>query len=198
MQNIESAAYWNSRYQEDNTPWDIGYASPPIARFIDQLEDTNISILIPGAGKAHEALYLHLKGFRNVYVCDWAPEAFDQLRSIAPDFPAEHQLVQDFFELRLSVDLVLEQTFFCALPPGRRTAYVQKMHEILQADGQLAGLLFAHEFEKEGPPFGGDQQLYRRLFEPYFTILQLDMAPNSILPRSGSELFLHARKKNRL
>ncbi len=190
-----SANYWNQRYLNVNTPWDIGSISTPLQNYFDDLVDKDLRILIPGAGKAHEAIYLHRQGFSNVYVCDWASSAFDLLREEVPDFPEEHLLIGDFFDLELPIDLVVEQTFFCAINPSLRTKYVQKMHQLLSDKGKLVGLLFANEFNKPGPPFGGTASQYRSLFAPYFDIINLDIAPDSIKPRLGNELFVLLQKR---
>jgi len=190
-----SANYWNERYLNVNTPWDIGSISTPLQNYFDGLADKELRILIPGAGKAHEAIYLHRQGFSNVYVCDWAASAFDLLKEEVPDFPEEHLLVGDFFDLQLPIDLVVEQTFFCAIDPSLRTKYVQKMHALLEDQGKLVGLLFANEFNRPGPPFGGTAAQYRQLFAPYFDIIKLDIAPDSIKPRLGNELFMLLQKR---
>jgi methyl halide transferase len=187
--------YWQSRYADENTPWDIGNVSPPLKEYIDELTDKEMRILIPGAGKAYEAVYFHQLGFRRVFVLDWAMGAFDHLRLAAPDFPVEHLLCNDFFELDGEFDLVLEQTFFCALSPSLRTDYVNKMASLLPSGGTLAGLLFASPFEREGPPFGGTEMEYRGLFLGRFLIKRLKMAKNSILPRVNNELFFELIKK---
>ncbi len=190
-----SANYWNQRYLNVNTPWDIGSISTPLQNYFDGLVDKDLRILIPGAGKAHEAIYLHRQGFSNVYVCDWASSAFDLLREEVPDFTEEHLLIGDFFDLELPIDLVVEQTFFCAINPSLRTKYVQKMHQLLSEKGKLVGLLFANEFNKPGPPFGGTASQYRSLFAPYFDIINLDIALDSIKPRLGNELFVLLQKR---
>ena len=190
-----SANYWNERYLNVNTPWDIGTISTPLQNYFDGLADKELRILIPGAGKAHEAIYLHRQGFSNVYVCDWAASAFDLLKEEVPDFPEEHLVVGDFFDLQLPIDLVVEQTFFCAIDPSLRTKYVQKMHDLLDDQGKLVGLLFANEFERPGPPFGGTADQYRKLFSPHFDIIKLDIAPDSIKPRLGNELFVLLQKR---
>lgn len=187
--------YWQHRYLEDNTPWDIGYASPPLKDFIDKLKDLNTRILIPGAGRAYEAIYLHRKGFQQVHVCDWAAASFEHLRAEAPDFPEKNMLIADFFELEGEYDLMLEQTFFCAIDPSLREAYVQKAASLLCQGGSLAGLLFSTHFEKPGPPFGGTESEYRLLFSREFEIVQMKVAKNSILPRSQNELFFQLNKK---
>ena len=53
--------FWNERYQNDETRWDLGTVSPPIAQYTQQLPNKNISILIPGCGNTYEAAYLYFK-----------------------------------------------------------------------------------------------------------------------------------------
>ncbi|NNE28149.1 MAG: hypothetical protein HKN16_00840, partial [Saprospiraceae bacterium] len=77
--------YWEERYKNGYTGWDVGFITPPIQRILDQLEDLNTRILIPGAGNAYEAEYAFNKGFSNVYVCDWATSAFNRLLKVIPD-----------------------------------------------------------------------------------------------------------------
>ena len=96
----------------------------------------------------------------------------------------------DFFDLTGKFDLILEQTFFCALDPDVRRNYVIKMHDLLQPKGKLAGLLFGCEFEKAGPPFGGNSDSYHALFQDLFEIQIMEPCYNSIPPRQGNELFI--------
>ena len=63
--DINNMQYWQNRYLENSTGWDLGDISPPIKAYIDQLNNKNIKILIPGAGNAHEAEYLHNQGFKS-------------------------------------------------------------------------------------------------------------------------------------
>ncbi|MEO1260585.1 MAG: SAM-dependent methyltransferase [Bacteroidota bacterium] len=187
--------YWNERYRSNNTPWDIGYISSPLKDYIDRITDKAVKILIPGAGRAYEAAYLYENGFVNVFVCDWAEEAFVHLLEKCPDFPRSQILIADFFSLTESFDLIIEQTFFCALQPVQREKYVEKINQLLNEEGHVIGLLFASRFDRPGPPFGGNKSEYLSLFSPYFEILEMEMSPNSILPRSGNELFFRIKKK---
>lgn len=188
-------SYWNERYKQQHTPWDIGHVSPPIKRYLDDLEDKSMRILIPGAGSAYEAIYAHRQGFERVLVCDWAPLAFRNLRQAAPDFPEDHLLVADFFQLDIEVDLMIEQTFFSAIAPSQRPAYVRQAANLLKPKGKVVGLLFAHPFEHEGPPFGGTQAEYEALFSVHFDILQMEISPYSIAPRLGRELFFELQRR---
>jgi hypothetical protein len=187
--------YWNERYLHQHTPWDMGQVSPPLKHFIDRhLMDSHTRVLIPGAGRAYEAIYLHRKGFSEVHVCDWAPAAFDWLRQQAPDFPETHLHCTDFFQLQLQVDVILEQTFFSAIEPTMRPKYARQAFELLQPGGLLAGLLFAAPFDAPGPPFGGTAAEYQGLFAPYFEIRHLAIAKDSIPPRLGHELWIEFYK----
>ena len=47
--------FWAKKYVSGETGWDMGMVSPPIKAYIDQLENKDLSILIPGAGNAYEA-----------------------------------------------------------------------------------------------------------------------------------------------
>ena len=120
--------------------------------------------------------------------------AFDDFRKRVPGFPESQLLSEDFFKLVGQFDLILEQTFFCALPPSARPNYVEKMHELLSKDGQLAGVLFDFPLSEKGPPFGGSKEEYERLFSEKFEIKKLDRCYNSIKPREGSELFIRVLK----
>ncbi|RCW91201.1 methyltransferase domain-containing protein [Winogradskyella arenosi] len=194
--NTLDKSYWQNRYIKNEMGWNIGAPSRPLQTYINQLSDKTIKILIPGAGRAYEAEYLWQQGFKQVYVLDFASEALDHFKARVPDFPESQVIIQDFFTLKDQFDLILEQTFFCALTPHLRTHYVQQMHQLLKPDGQLVGLLFNFELTQVGPPFGGDLETYQSLFEPFFKIKTLEPAINSIKERQGKELFFIFEKKS--
>lgn len=186
--------YWNNRYLDNRLGWDIGYPSTPLKTYIDQLTDSAIRIFIPGGGNAYEAQYLFEKGFANIFVVDVAQEAKNRFLERCPNFPSAQFLVTDFFGLTGTFDLILEQTFFCALNPKLRPAYAQKMNQLLAPKGKLVGVLFDFPLVS-GPPFGGSKEEYRGYFEPYFHIETLDRCYNSIPPRQGKELFFRLKPK---
>lgn len=134
--------YWTERYNSKQTGWDIGYVSTPIKEYIDQLEDKNLRILIPGGGNSYEAEFLFDQGFQNVFVVDISKVPLNNLLQRKPDFPKNQLLHQDFFKLNDCFDLIIEQTFFCALNPNLRKNYADKVYELLQTGGRMAGLLF--------------------------------------------------------
>ncbi len=182
--------FWESLYEENSTGWNIGYPSTPIKTYIDQLKNKSLKILIPGAGNAYEAEYLHNKGFTNVWLIDLAKKPLKNFKKRVPDFPHTHLIQGDFFEHNSQYDIIIEQTFFCALDPILRNAYAEKMSQLLKSGGKLIGLLFNFELTSEGPPFGGSKKEYQKLFSNYFKIEVLEAAYNSIKPRSGREFFI--------
>lgn len=187
--------YWSQRYRQERTGWDIGEISTPIKAYVDQLNNKHWKILIPGAGNSYEAEYLFTQGFRNVFICDIASEPLENFKERLPEFPKENVIEADFFEIEDQFDLIIEQTFFCALHPEKRIDYASKCHELLITNGQVAGLFFDFEFTREGPPYGGKRKDYLMYFSPYFEIEILETCYNSIEPRKGNELFFKFRKK---
>ena len=182
--------FWNDKYISGQMGWDIGYVSTPLKEYIDQLTDKNIRILIPGGGNSYEAEYLFKQGFKNVEVVDISSIPLRNLKKRLPSFPTENLIHNNFFELKGQYDLILEQTFFCALNPSLREAYAEKMVELLKPSGKLVGLLFNVPLYDDKPPYGGDLEAYRKLFSKYFKIKKMEPAYNSIPPRAGNEVFI--------
>jgi len=188
--------YWENRYQNHETAWDVGEITTPLKEYIDQLEDKSIKILIPGAGNGYELEYLMSKGFSNSYVVDFAETPLANIKNRIPNIKDGQLMHSDFFELEGQYDLIIEQTFFCALNPELRPAYVQKMKSLLKPEGKIAGLLFQFPLTEVGPPFGGSKLEYVTLFSDNFDIKTLETAYNSIKPREGNELFFIFKRKN--
>lgn len=193
--NELDANFWNLRWQTGRTGWDVGYASPPITGYMAQYADKHAAILIPGCGNAYEAQHLVAQGFTNITLLDIAPEAVARLQEKFKAAPQVKVLLGDFFQHQGRYDLILEQTFFCALVLERRADYVRKMSELLKENGRLAGVLFGVDLGPDGPPFGGSKEEYEASFSPYFHIKTMAPCYNSIPPRAGSELFIELVKK---
>lgn len=187
--------YWNNQYKANTTGWDLGEVSPPLKAYIDQLQNKNLRILIPGCGNTYEAGYLLKQGFTDVTVIDIAPLLAAQIKERYKDNPHIKIILGDFFQHKGVYDLVLEQTFFCALNPPLRKDYVSKMQELLAPGGKLVGVLFDREFEQQGPPFGGCKCQYEPMFEKGFTLKTFHPCYNSFEKRKGTELFVILVKK---
>ena len=191
-----TAEYWDARYREGRTGWDLGQSNTALLAELKRRIDRGARILIPGGGRAYEALALWERGYANTYIVDWAPRAFDALRegglservrAAGVDLEARC-IVADFFEHDDHYDALLEQTFFCAIDPTLRDAYVKQAAQLLRPGGLWLGILFARDFPTAGPPFGGTADEYRERFGPHFEIERLSLWEGSVAPRLGHEV----------
>ena len=119
----------------------------------------------------------------------------DKLKDKYKSNPHINIILGDFFEHEGAYDLIIEQTFFCAISPTLREKYVAKMKALLAPNGKLIGLLFDRTFEQEGPPFGGSKSEYISLFENNFNLKYFDKCYNSFIKRKDNELFISLVKK---
>ncbi|MBK9270037.1 MAG: methyltransferase domain-containing protein [Saprospiraceae bacterium] len=187
--------FWDKRWEEGQTGWDIGYPSTPLVEYMKQYPDHSDSILIPGCGNAYEANALYELGFHNITLLDISPTACKTLSERFGGWDGIKVVCDDFFSHEGNYDLILEQTFFCALDPVLRESYVKKSASLLGSRGKLVGLLFASHFNAEGPPFGGTAEEYKALFEPFFHIRKMEPCNNSIPARMGNELWMELNLK---
>lgn len=190
----EDTPYWEDRYRENDTPWDLGMASPPLKNYIDRLTDHNVSILIPGCGNAYEAGYLLEKGFLNVTLIDLSATLTSSLQSKYKELPIEI-INANFFDHKGSYDLILEQTFFCALSPSLRKSYVNTCYELLKDDGKIAGVFFNKKFVENEPPYIASDDQYLNLFKDLFHFNEFLPCTTSAGPRLGYEVSFEFQKK---
>lgn len=185
--------FWSERYENGQTGWDTGSVTTPIKEYIDQLSEDykQKPILIPGAGNGYEAEYLINNGFTDVTVIDISLHPIQRLEALFPQSTNLKLVHGDFFDIIGEYDLIIEQTFFCALNPELRPKYAEKMVTLLSPDGKLVGVLFDAPMNSDRPPFGGSEKEYRNLFKKYLHIRTLKQCYNSITPRMGTEVFIH-------
>lgn len=187
-------AYWSGKYRQQLMGWDTGGITTPLKEYFDQVENKDLRILVPGCGNGHEVKYLHDKAFTDVTVVDITAEPFAGLRSYCTNWGEDSFIVDDFFDIEGQYDLIVEQTFFCALEPEMRHDYSIKMHDLLAPSGKLVGVLFKVFFAGDNPPFGGSKNEYVEYFKDKFSFKVFDECNNSIKPRIGAELFINLIK----
>ncbi len=194
--------FWSQRYKAGQTGWDLGAVSPPLKHIIDAWKKESresLRILLPGCGNAYEASYLLEQGFTDITVVDIAQPALTSLKERLSESSGQLDRIQlihgDFFSLHGTFNLILEQTFFCALDPSLRLDYARKMHDLLEPAGELAGVFFDAPMYDHRPPFGGSATEYRELLEPYFEFLIWEGCKVSHPARQGSELLFRLQKK---
>ncbi|ERJ61240.1 methyltransferase domain-containing protein [Sphingobacterium paucimobilis] len=190
-----AADYWEHRWQGGRTGWDIGYPSHPIVQYMEQYPDKEAHILIPGCGNAYEADWLAAQGFRHITLLDISPTAIARAKTKMEHHTAIEFVCGDFFVFQGQFDLLIEQTFFCAIPVDRRSEYARKTAELLRTGGRLMGVLFDRQFSGDEPPFGGSASEYQELFGSYYTQEHFAPCYNSIDARAGTELFINLVKR---
>ena len=187
--------FWNDKYVASETGWDVGKLTTPLKEYFDQLNNKKVKILIPGCGNAYEGEYLFKNKFSSTFILDYSQQALRNFSNRVPEFSKKQLLNDDFFDTQGKYDIIIEQTFFCAIERNRRRDYFVKMHDLLKPNGKLVGLLFDDSLNENHPPFGGSKDEYKELFDPYFNIKVYETAYNSINSRNGRELFMILIKK---
>lgn len=189
---------WQKHYAEDDLRWDLGQVAPPFVRLWEENKLGQGRVIIPGCGRGHEVLFLAENGFQ-VTGLDYAPGAVDLLSRALKDKGLQADVLhQDFFQLgedhHSKYDLMLEQAFFCAIHPSKRSAYVETAARILKPGGLLAGLFYETN-EDGGPPFNTTPADILEHFSDAFHIEALERTPHSVEKRKDKELLGLLRKK---
>jgi hypothetical protein len=87
---------------------------------------------------SYEAEYLLENGFTDVTLIDISKEAVKSLTQKFVTNPEIKIIEGDFFEHEGQYDLILEQTFFCALDPVLREKYATHMHKLLKTGRKIS------------------------------------------------------------
>ncbi|HEY9901771.1 MAG TPA: methyltransferase domain-containing protein [Candidatus Sericytochromatia bacterium] len=191
MQSITASIYWEQRYQEQTTRWDLGQAAPAFVSLLNSEKKPNPGrTAVLGCGRGYDGLLFAEHGFE-VIGFDFAPSAIAQATSLAQATNSTAKFLQrDIFDLARefphAFDCVVEHTCFCAIPPERRGEYVQLVRSLLRTEGELIALFFTHT-RPGGPPFGSTPAEIRQYFEADFEILSLEPVLNSVPSRQGEE-----------
>jgi len=156
--------HWEQRYQDGETGWDRGAASPALLRWLEQGMLKPCRILVPGCGRGHEAVGLARLGF-DVTAIDIAPSACSHLeQELATAGVSGDVICGDLFEFKPSFefDAIYEQTCLCAIMPEQRSAYAEQLYRWLKPEGLLLAL-FMQTGAEGGPPFHCDVLSMHRL-----------------------------------
>ncbi len=160
--------FWNERYAAGRTPWEFGGVPPRLARFL-AAHPAGGRVLVPGCGSGQEVAAFAAAGY-DVVALDFAATAVARARAAVSAALAARILLGDFFThpfAAASFDLVYERTFFCALPPSRRSPLLTRTAELLRPRGRLVGFYYTSE-ETGGPPYALHAADHDPLFTPHF------------------------------
>ena len=189
---------WEQSYLEKNTPWDLGEPAPPLISLLEN-DDRSLfassTVLVPGCGYGHDAEAWRRFGLE-VTGLDVSPTALKSARNLYGN--SIRWMEGDFLDTSLvpkhSIDMIFENTCFCAIDPEQRRNYVQSAKHWLVPGGKFLGLFFTDPPPREdggaGPPFGMDLQELRGLFGEVFTITSERSPDRSHPDRLGREVII--------
>jgi len=189
---------WQKHYDDNDLAWDLGEAANPFVRLWEDKVLKPGTLIVPGCGQGHEVIFFAERGFQVTGV-DYTSGAVGLLRKTLKDKKLIANILhQDFFSLDVAhdrtYDNLLEQTFFCAIHPDQRPAYVETVSRILKPGGLLFGL-FYETGEEGGPPFNTTEADVQNHFAAAFDIERLEKCSFSSEKRRDKEWLAVMRKK---
>ena len=181
---------WQRHYDENELGWDLGQVAPPFVSLFENNTIVPSKTLVPGCGRGHEVVFLAENGF-DVTAIDYSTGAVNYLNSVIQERQLNSRVLHlDFFELDSThdglYDLLIEQTFFCAISPHQRPLYVETVARSLKKGGMIVGL-FYNTGREGGPPFNTTREDIINHFSDFFEIKKLDHAKNSAEQRKEKE-----------
>ena len=190
---------WQGHYETNDLGWDLGQVAPPFVKLWEEGKLPAGNVLVPGCGRGHEVVFLAENGF-DVTAIDFSRGAVTYLERALEERNLNGRVLhQDFFCMENYhdgiYDLVLEQTFFCAISPRKRQDYVQSVTRLLKPRGMLVGLFY--QTDKEGgPPYNTTREDIERNFAKNFEIQELDKTSLSHEQRKDKEWLGILKKKD--
>ena len=173
---------WNQAYEDGDTPWDKGYAAPPLCAF---METRRIGgrVLVPGCGTGHDVRALAGQG-ADVVGLDVAESA---LRKAAryPAVGGERYRLGDFLAPEpchiAAYDWLVEHTCLCAIDPSERATYAESVRRVLKPGGYFLAIFFrkVQNYTGDGPPHPIGRAAIDQLFASDFEQLESSIPPQS-------------------
>tara|TARA_B100000287_G_scaffold395538_1_gene410457 strand:+ start:535 stop:1140 length:606 start_codon:yes stop_codon:yes gene_type:complete len=201
LNKVSNPKFWNDRYLDENTKWDLGGPTPILSHYLKTKNNIG-RVCVLGCGKGHDAIEFS-KYQNDVHAVDFSEEALKDLKQRASNENAKINIHnKDIFLLPNShedfFDMVYEYTCYCAIDPDRRADYFSMVHSILKKNGLFFGIMIPLDkdvYNDEGPPFGVSIKQIEELTASYFDIVENQFSKYSIEPRKGREKILVLKKK---
>lgn len=181
---------WDARWNEDNTPWDMGGVTPGLLAWVRENSVKDTKVLVPGCGRGHDAVYMAKDGAQ-VTAVDYSSSALAAAKAAYPDSPVDWQQADvTALPFHDQFDLIWEYTCFCALQPHQRETYLDQVAQALKPGGRFIGITFLRVDKPEGPPFAIEPEALRDMLTARFEVNEFEAPTNrSVKPRSGKEIW---------
>ncbi len=195
----DSVKSWSRRYEDEDTPWDLGRPHPDLVTRMPELSGfvgSDPRAFVPGCGRGHDAEALARAGL-DVTAVDVVPGLASRVRTRLEPFGGTFSW-EDALLVRPEepYDLIWEHTFFCAVDPEDRPAYGAMARRCLRRGGVLAGVLFPVGKPEAwgGPPWGVTVEALERALGSSFRKLRDEPAARPIEGRSWKERWVVFKK----
>ncbi len=196
--DVNSPQKWEADYARKTDGWDLGGPTPTFKRLAESGVFRPGRMIVPGAGRGHDAREFARHGFQ-VTAIDFSAHAIREINRLAEPGAPVNALQHDLFTLPRfldnSFDYALEYTCFCAIDPKRRTEYADVIARVLKPGGIYIDLAFPLDGRPGGPPFAVSQSEVIDLFQARgFELLLQEKPKDSVSPRRHAEELLIFQK----
>ena len=202
MSHAGASPHWERMWKgglPKGAAFDCGEASPSLVSELGSVPapKPGARALVPGCGRAYDALALARHGFDAVVAVDLSPSAVAaakaELASTGDAAASKVELVcADFFALdeKTPYDLVWDATFLCALAPSVREKWAAKHRALLAPGGSLITCVFPICDKAGGPPYAMSKPLVAGLLEPagFAKVRERDCGPGDKHTAGGASL----------
>ena len=185
--------YWENLYKNKKDAWDLGAVSPPLLEFFKHASCPKTGrVLVPGAGRGHDALAWANRGHETLAV-DFSQTAYTALTGLAEKHPKLSVLNIDLFELTPKstqpFDIIYEYGCFNAVHPGRRDEYFEVWEKMLQPKGIVVALFYPliKSTSLDGPPHPTSEGELMARLDGVFDVAEKIIPKKSTPERAGKE-----------
>jgi hypothetical protein len=194
--SVEDNRFWNNKYTQREDRWDLGGPAPVLDSIVPKLKLSPLRVLVPGAGRGHDAAWFARAG-HIVTAVDFSAEAITRAKELYGHLPNITFIQSDILQLSTSMnesfDLIFEHTCYCAVSPTKRNQLIRTYRRLLAEQGHILGVFFTME-KRSGPPYGGSEWEVRARLNKNFRLLYWMRLHDSAPSRTGQELLVYAQK----
>lgn len=196
--DVNSPDKWEADYRGKTDGWDLAGPTPALRRLATSGRFPPGKMLVPCAGRGHDAREFARHGFA-VTAVDFSASAVEEMKRLADPAAPIEILQHDMFELpdRFDemFDYVLQYTCFCAIDPKRRADYADLVARLLKDGGIYIDLAFPLDGRAGGPPFAvSDTEIIGLFGSRGFELVSREKLADSVSPRRHAEELLIFRK----
>ncbi|XP_043688978.1 thiocyanate methyltransferase 1-like [Telopea speciosissima] len=149
-------------------------------------------VLVPGCGSGYDvvAIASPQRYVVGLDISDLALKRAKEISSSSANANYVSFLKEDFFSWQPTelFDLIFDYTFFCAIEPHMRSAWANRVRDLLKPDGELITLMFPITDHVGGPPFKVSVADYKEVLHPTgFEAISIEDNELAIGGRKGRE-----------